>query len=420
MNSHCDLLVVGGGPAGLLAAQTAARSGLRVIIAEQDLECGASLLGAAVLIDDAPPAVWLASVIGELAASRNVTLLTSTTVFGLYGHGIAGLVQRQDLREPAGIARERYWRVRARQDFVLATGAIEQPLLFERNDLPGVMLAAAVRRYANRYAVAVGRRVVFATNNDSAYLAALDLAASGVAVPVIADSRAAPPAVLAEAARARGVDVCPDTVVLRARGSRGLRAVELGRPNGSERRRIACDALGMSGGWMPTVHLYSQARAPIAFDAERQCFRPREPRPPLECAGAINGCATLRETLADAARAVDAALVRAGVERRERVRPAVVEEPPVSPAVGAFHRGPASGSRRQWLDFQHDVTVGDAELALAEGFDHIELVKRYTTAGMAVDQGKTANLNTLLTYAELTGRRPADVGTTTSGRRTHR
>ncbi len=411
VNAHCDLLVVGGGPAGLLAAQVAARAGLRVILAEQDVECGASLLGVAVLINDAPPAVWLASVIGELAASRNVTLLASTTAFGLYDHGVAGLVQRQDLREPLRIARERYWRVHARQT-LLATGAIEQPLLFEQNDLPGVMLASAVRQYANRYAVAVGQRVVFATNNDSAYLAALDLAATGVIVPVIADSRLAPPAVLAEAVRAHGVEVCPDTVVLRAHGSRGLRAVELSRPDGSNRRRIACDALGMSGGWAPTVHLYSQARAPTAFDAERQCFLPREPRPPLECAGAINGCATLRDTLADAARAVDAALVRAGIEQRELVRAAVVEELPVSASIGAIHRSAGSRSR-QWLDFQHDVTVADVGLALSEGFDHIELLKRYTTAGMAVDQGKTANLNTLLTFAELTGRNPADVGTTT-------
>ncbi len=412
VNAHCDLLVVGGGPAGLLAAQVAARAGLRVILAEQDVECGASLLGVAVLINDAPPAVWLASVIGELAASRNVTLLASTTAFGLYDHGVAGLVQRQDLREPLRIARERYWRVHARQT-LLATGAIEQPLLFEQNDLPGVMLASAVRQYANRYAVAAGRCVAFATNNDSAYLAALDLAATGVAVPVIADSRLAPPAVLAEAVRAHGVEVCPDTVVLRAHGSRGLRAVDLGRADGSERRRIACDALGMSGGWAPTVHLWSQARSPIAFDTDRQCFLPRGPRPPLECAGAINGCATLRDTLADAARAVDALLIRAGIEQRELVRPAVVEELRVSATVGAMHRSAGSRSRRQWLDFQHDVTVADVELALAEGFDHIELVKRYTTAGMAVDQGKTANLNTLQVFAGLTGRDPGDLGTTT-------
>jgi len=411
VNVHCDLLVVGGGPAGLLAAQIAARAGLAVLLAEQDFECGASLLGSAVTINDAPPVVWLASVLGELAASRNVTLLNSTTCFGLYDHDTAGLVQRLDLHGLERAASQRYWRVHARQ-VLLATGAIEQPLVFERNDLPGMMLAGAVRQYANRYGVAAGRRVVFATNNDSAYLAALDLAVAGVAVAHVVDSRMAPPPVLAEALREHGVEVSADTVVLRGRGRRKLRGVVIS-TNGDEPREVACDALGMSGGWAPTLHLYSHARGALVFDDESQCYLPRDPRPPLACAGALAGCATLAQTLADASRAAYAALAQSGKAQEALVRDAVVEELQVSTAVGATRRPPAGRSSRQWLDFQHDVTVADVEIAIAEGFDHIELVKRYTTAGMSVDQGKTGNLNTLLTFAELTGRRPADLGMTT-------
>ena len=413
VNAHCDLLVVGGGPAGLLAAQIAARAGLRVLLTEQDFECGASLLGSAVTINEDPPVVWLASLIGELAASRNVTLLTGTTAFGLYDHGMAGLVQRLDLQGPQRATRQRYWRVHAKQ-VLLATGAIEQPLVFERNDLPGAMLAGAIRQYANRYGVAAGRRVVFATNNDSAYLAALDLAVAGVAVPVIADSRLAPPPVLAEALREHGVEVVADSLVLNARGRRCLSGITIGSASGNGgTREIACDTLGMSGGWAAAIHLYSHARGALRFDTERQCFLPRDPAPPLACAGAVNGCVTLAETLADAAWAAYQLLARAGMPQDPLVRPAIVEEPLVSAAADGLRRTASGKHSRQWLDFQHDVTVADIELALAEGFDHVELVKRYTTAGMSVDQGKTGNRNTLLTYADLTGVDPGAIGPTT-------
>jgi sarcosine oxidase subunit alpha len=410
VNSHCDLLIVGGGPAGLLAAQIAARAGLVVLLAEQDFECGASLLGAAVSINDAPPVVWLASVLGELAASRNVTLLNSTTCVGLYDHGTAGLMQRLDLHGPERAVSQRYWRVHARQ-VLLATGAIEQPLVFERNDLPGMMLAGAVRQYANRYGVAAGRRVAFATNNDSAYLAALDLAVAGVTVAHVVDSRIAPPPVLTEALRGHGVEVSAGTGVLQGRGRRSLRGIVVS-TNGDEPREIACDALGMSGGWAPTLHLYSQTRSALVYDAERQCYLPRDPRPPLACAGALAGCVTLSQTLADASRAAYAALAWAGNTQDALVREAVVEEPPVSAVAGARRR-PAGRSSRQWLDLQHDVTVADVEIAIAEGFDHIELVKRYTTAGMSVDQGKAGNLNTLMAFAELSGQSPANLSVTT-------
>ncbi len=407
VNAHCDLLVVGGGPTGLLAAQVAARAGLTVILAEQDYECGGKLLGTHALIDDAPVIVWLASVLGELAASRNVTLLTDTTAFGLYDHGNAGLLQRLDLQNTARPVRQRYWRVHAKQT-LLATGAIEQPLVFEQNDLPGIMLAGAIRQYANRYAVAAGRRIVFATNNDSAYLAALDLAAAGVEVPLLADSRTEAPAVLADALRAQGAELRAGTTVVKALGRRSLRSIQL-----STQEEIACDALGMSGGWAPAVHLYSHARGALAFDETHQSFLPRNPRPPLLGAGAVTGCTMLAETFADAMQATERVLEHAGRSPEALVAQPVVEELSVSSAVGVMRRAAEGRSRRQWLDFLHDVTVTDVQLALAEGYEHIEHLKRYTTCGMAADQGRTSNLNALLTVAELTGRSPAAVGTTT-------
>ena len=405
VNAHCDLLIVGGGPAGLLAAQVASRSGLSVILAEQDFECGGRLLATNTLIDDAPVTVWFASLLGELAASRSVRLLTATTCFGLYDHGMAGLVQRLDLGSPAGVVRQRYWRVHAKQT-LLATGAIEQPLVFEQNDLPGILLAGAARQYANRYGVAVGEHIVLATNNDSAYLAALDLVAAGAPVELVLDCRAEAPADLAKWLRAQGVEVRAGASVAKAVGNKRLDRIVL-----DTREQIPCDALGVSGGWQPAVHLWTQARAPIAYDESGRCFRPQDSRPPLQAIGSLGGCTTLAASFADAIDSVHRALAHAGKPDELMVARPAVQEAPLSADAGVPPRVDER-SGRQWLDFLHDVTVADAEIALEEGYEHIEQLKRYTTCGMAADQGKTSNLNALLAVAGMTARSPAEVGTT--------
>lgn len=405
-NAHCDLLIVGGGPSGLLAAQVASRSGLSVILAEQDFECGGRLLATNTLINDAPVTVWFASLLGELAASRSVKLLTATTCFGLYDHGTAGLVQRLDLGNKPAAVRQRYWRVHARQT-LLATGAIEQPLVFAQNDLPGIMLAGAARQYANRYGVAVGKRIVLATNNDSAYLAALDLVAAGAPVKLVVDCRVEAPADLARWLHAQDVEVRAAASVVKALGRRRLERVVL--DNGEE---IACDALGVSGGWQPAVHLWSHARAPIAFDDNRRSFRPQGSQPPLQAVGSLNGCTSLEASFAEAIDAVHKVLAHAGRPDELMVARPTVQEAPLAPESGVPPR-PQAETGRQWLDLLHDVTVADAEIALAEGYENLEHVKRYTTCGMAVDQGKTSNLNALLAVAEMTAKSPAEVGTTT-------
>ena len=405
-NAHCDLLIVGGGPSGLLAAQVASRAGLSVILAEQDFECGGRLLATNTLINEAPVTVWFASLLGELAASRSVKLLTATTCFGLYDHGMAGLLQRLDLGSKPTAVRQRYWRVHAKQT-LLATGAIEQPLVFAQNDLPGILLAGAARQYANRYGVSVGRQIVLATNNDSAYLAALDLVAAGAPVKLVVDCRGEAPADLAKWLRAQGVEVRAGSSVVKALGRRRLERIVL--DNGDV---VTCDALGVSGGWQPAVHLWSQARAPVAFDDSRRNFRPQESRPPLQAIGSLNGCTSLEASFAEAIDAIHKVLTHAGRPDELMVARPTVQEAPLSPEAGVPPR-PPSGSGRQWLDLLHDVTVADAEVALAEGYEHLEHLKRYTTCGMAADQGKTSNLNALLAVAEMTAKSPAEVGTTT-------
>ena len=406
LNAHCDLLIVGAGPAGLLAAQVASRSGLSVILAEQDFECGGRLLATNTLINDAPVTVWFASLLGELAASRSVKLLTSTTCFGLYDHGMAGLLQRLDLGNEPGPVRQRYWRVHAKQT-LLATGATEQPLVFVHNDLPGVMLAGAVRQYANRYGVSAGRQIVLATNNDSAYLGALDLVAAGAPVRLVVDCRAEAPSDLSKWLRAQGVEVRAAAGVAKALGRGRLERIVL-----DSGETIPCDALGVSGGWQPAVHLWSHARAPVAFDAERRSLLPMDSRPPLQAIGSLNGCTSLDASCVDAIEAIHRALAHARRPDELMTARPVVQEAPLTATAGVPPRF-AADTGRQWLDFLHDVTVADAEVALAEGYEHIEHLKRYTTCGMAADQGKTSGLNALLTVAEMTARSPAEIGMTT-------
>lgn len=381
-NLHCDVLVVGGGRAGLESALAASREGLRVVIAELEPRLGGRLLYEGGEIGGMPATDWLAGAESELRAARDVRVLAGTTVAGYYDHDVLLAVDRSHADDPARPV-ERLWKIRARQ-VVLATGAIEQPLVFAHNDRPGIMLAGAVRRYLRQYAVAVGRAVVVATNNDDAYRTAFALHEAGVAVPAIVDARVAPAADVAREASARGLEVIAGSVVVDTDGARGVCAVEVQALSADSRslegptRAIRCDAVAMSGGLSPALHLYSQAGGRLRYDEAEACFVPGSCRAPLAAVGGAAG---------------------------DFGRPLGTRRLPRTPG------GPSS---RQWIDFRHDVTAADVELAVRENFVSVEHVKRYTTAGMSLDQGKTSNLNALALLAELTGRSVPEVGTTTS------
>ena len=422
---HCDVLVAGAGPAGLAAALAAGRSGARVIVADEQSEMGGALLGRRDEIGGATAADWVAGAIAELAAMDEVTLLPRATVFGYYDHNYLGIAERvTDHLGPAappGLPRQRLWKVRARQ-VVLATGAHERPLVFANNDRPGVMLASAVQTYVNRYAVRPGSRAVVVTNNDSAYAAALDLADAGVTIAALADLRPDPQGPLVTRVRDRGIEVLAGRAVVDTQGGRRLQAVEVGQIDDGARivlgapRRIACDLLCVSGGWNPAVHLYSQSRGKVGFDAQRACFVPGEPVQAERSAGACNGAFGLGDCLAEGFAAGAGAARKAGFRRAKAPKAPATSKDEGTP-IRAVWQVPATAKHehgdKHFVDLQNDVTAADLALATREGYQSIEHLKRYTTTGMGTDQGKTSNVNALAIIAEITGVEPNAVGVTT-------
>jgi sarcosine oxidase subunit alpha len=402
--AHADVLVVGAGPAGIAAALAAADSGARVILCDEQPEFGGSLLGdPSAQIDGAPAAAWVERSIATLRQNTKVTLLSRTTAFGYFPHNFLGLCERltDHLPSPApGRHRERLWQVRARA-VVIATGAIERPLVFPGNDRPGILLAGAGQAYLNRYGVRVGSRAVIVTAGDAAYQAALDLHAAGVVVAAVADTRAAPQGPLPEAARRAGIEVIPASTVLGTDGDLRVSRISLGRvqKGGVQRgQRINCDVVLMSGGATPSVHLFSQSRGKVVWNDALQSFIPGQSAENERSAGACRGVYGLAEVLADGA----AAGAAAAPEPTHQARRFMVEAAARSNDghLGALPVTTPPPKQRAFVDWQHDVTTKDLALATREGFQSIEHVKRYTTTGMATDQGKTSNLNAMAIVAQ--------------------
>ncbi len=403
--AHCDVLVVGGGPAGLSAARMAARTGARVILADEGLELGGALLGNGQHIDGAPGMDWAGSIIAELEKADNVRLLPRTTVAGYYDHNALTMLQRvaDHLAEPEPHRpRQRLWQVRAKQ-VVLATGALERPLVLANNDRPGVMTAAAVQTYINRFGVKPGQRAVLFTNNDSAYPAALAMAKAGMEVAAVVELRAAAPLGWLSALDEVGIRVMADRAVTAVEGRREVTGVRIGKLNetgsqvaGGPGRLMDCDLLCLSGGWTPSLHLLSQSGAKLTWDEGLGCFLPGPARQAVRVVGAANGDFALQDCLAQGAEAGNAAANDAGHRRRGRGprKPEADIEPEATPPRPIWHV-PSKGGGKAFVDFQSDVTAADLHLAAREGYRSIEHVKRYTTTGMGTDQGRTSNINAL-------------------------
>ncbi|HUO23414.1 MAG TPA: sarcosine oxidase subunit alpha family protein [Caulobacteraceae bacterium] len=398
-HAFCDLLVIGGGPCGLAAALAGARAGLRVILADGDLRLGGGLLSERRRVDGLAGADWAEQAVAELAGLK-AKVLTRTTVFGVYDGSEYGALEELT----SGGARQRLWKIVARR-CVLASGAIERPLVFTGNDRPGVMMAGAVQTYLNRFAAVAGRRVTVATSTDSGWSVALDLLAAGVEVAAVVEARAAAPSAAAQAARAAGVQVLTSAHVTKARGAQ-LSGVEVAQAGGAV-QRVACDVLAMSGGWSPAIGLGANLGARPAWSDAIQGFLIQSPPPGLAAAGAAAGRFDLAEALRDGDQAGRAAIEGLGLRAPDT--PAPSAEPQDS-AVASPWRTPQKAAKA-FIDFQHDVTVADVDLATREGFVSVEHLKRYTTLGMATDQGKTSQLNGHAALAAATGKAIAEVGT---------
>ncbi|MFM9937923.1 MAG: sarcosine oxidase subunit alpha family protein [Hyphomicrobiaceae bacterium] len=419
--AHCDVLVVGAGPAGLAAATAAADQGAGVIIVDEQNEAGGSLLSETQARIDALPAdIWIAERLAALLRTGRVQLLERTTAFGIYPDNMVGLAERltDHVAEPdPDMPRERLWQVRARE-IVLAAGAIERPLVFPGNDRPGVMLAGAAFTYAERYGVRAGRRVVIACASDTGYRAALALKRSGAEIVRILDRRRAGGGELADMARQAGMAVETSATVSETAGRLRVASVKTVNfaPDGSRRAggRLDCDLLLMSAGWTPTVHLYSQARGKLTWDGAAKVFVPGSDQRGLRLAGACRGVSELADVLADGYAQGAAAAQATGHGTVRGHRPIIENAPTSRPAEPPDDQWLTKGmGARAFIDFQNDVTVKDIRLAAREGFRSIEHMKRYTTTGMATDQGKTSNLNALEATAGALGTSPDKVGHTT-------
>ncbi len=428
---HVDVLIAGGGPTGIAAALAAGRAGARVLIADEQSEFGGQLLFRGAEIDGRPAEEWSTDSLAELAAMPEVRILSRSTIAGYYDHNFVTVLERVTDHlppgtKPAGMPRQVLWKIRARQ-VVLATGAIERPLVFVNNDLPGIMLAGAAQSYISRYGVRPGSRAVIFTNNDSAYELAAVLADSGVTLAAIVDARDGA-VTLAEDCRRRGIEVLSGHAVIAASGGHALREITVAplAANGVElagkASTIVCDLLCVSGGWSPSVHLFSQSGGRVVYDDAKACFVPGRSVQPVRSAGAAAASFGLGACLAEGHAAGLEAARAAGFTGAETPAPRTAAAAEVTPIRALWEVPALPGGGKKFVDLANDVTAADIALAAREGYRSVEHAKRYTTAGMGVDQGKTANVNALAILARenssaipavVGGAAISDVGTTT-------
>jgi len=424
---HCDVLVVGAGVAGLAAAEAAAASGAKVIIADENPRFGGLADLSDGTIDGQAQAGWVAAKAQGLADAGNVHVLTRTTVVGHWHHNHVMLFERAADHDPAllaaGAPRHRLWKVRATR-VIVATGAIERPIAFANNDRPGIMLASAARAMVERYGVAPGMQGIVFTNNDDAYLTALSLRKAGGNVRVV-DSRARAEGALPVKAREAGIEVHTGSVISAVHTSFGglnitdvkVAAYRKGQGRVIKETKVDCDFIAMSGGWNPALHLWCHNGGKIRWDESFHGYRPDRHHDAIAAVGAANGTFNLQDSLNEAYAAGEAAAkaalpktkaARLKAPKAEQSAQAPIESLWFAPATGKYNEG-----NKHFIDYQNDVCAADLELAQREGYESVEHTKRYTTFGMATDQGKTSNINGLGVISEATGKSVPEVGITT-------
>ncbi|WP_416688147.1 sarcosine oxidase subunit alpha family protein [Candidatus Pseudothioglobus sp. Uisw_041] len=397
---YCDILIIGAGATGLSAAITAASSGAKVILADEDFLMGGRLNTESIKVNGMSGSKWAKDTVAALSAMENVTLMSDTTIFGVYDHGIYGAIENRSLeaREDKDKPRQVNWRIYAKRS-ILCAGAIERSIAFGNNDRPGIMLASAVRSYANRFAVTTGDKVSVYTNNDDGWNTARDLVLKNIRVVAVIDSRSIKPVL-----RVPGAEIFMGTDVVDTKGRKALKSIKL-----SNGKIINTDCLAVSGGWNPNLHLTCHHRGIPKWNDEIASFIPDESNPPgMSVAGRAKGTMVLSDAIVEGHNEGSSVASDLGYKVKES-DPA--ETPKVLYSVTA-NWGVPSGKNRAWVDLQNDVTAKDIKLANQEGFKSVEHVKRYTTLGMATDQGKTANVLGIGIMADNMGQTMEQTGTT--------
>ncbi|WP_456387138.1 sarcosine oxidase subunit alpha family protein [Profundibacter sp.] len=420
-----DILVIGGGIAGLQAALTAAKSGAKVLLIEQTAHWGGRAPVDGAEIDGKAAEDWVADTLAKLHTMKNVTIRNRLSGAGVYDHGYAlGYEQITDHAPETDAPRHRLWRIRAKQ-IITATGAIERSLSFAGNDIPGVMLAASVRDYLVNWGVAVGSRTVVVTNNDDAYRTAITLHKAGLEIPAIIDARPKADGELPNAARALGIRIEEGRAIAKVKGGKRVQGVEicLQDGEGGAREEIKCDCVALSGGFSPVVHLWSHCGGKLNWISEQAHFAPDPKRPPLGdtgegfviTAGIASGKMDTPDVLTDATKAGKAAAIAAGYTLKRAGSPKArpTDEAAMAPIWIMPAKATSALKAKMWLDFQNDVKVSDIQLAAQEGYESVEHTKRYTTLGMATDQGKLSNINGLAVLSDALGQAIPATGTTT-------
>jgi sarcosine oxidase subunit alpha len=424
LHHHCDVMIVGAGPAGLSAALSAARCGARVIIADEQNELGGSLLCSKQLLDGEAAQVWIDNTVSELAQNKNVILLPRSTVFGYFDHNYLGINERRSdhLGEMDNNGtRQRLHKVRAKQ-VILATGAHERPLVYGNNDVPGCMLASAVSTYINRYAVVPGKTLALMTTNDYAYKTAIDWHDAGRKVALIVDTRPSSDGDMIKQAMQRGIDILFGHAIIEVKGSKRVKSVDVAKLNDiadkviGEPVNYVCDTVASSGGWSPVIHLSSHTGSRPVWRDDIQGFVPGETVQAQHICGGLQGVYNLSQVLNDGFICGSLAAQEAGKKpsSNQSIAPEITELNE-SASMALFHIPhfkPTSRAPKQFVDYQNDVTAAGIELANREGFESIEHVKRYTALGFGTDQGKLGNINGMAITAKSLGKTIPETGTT--------
>lgn len=409
-HGFCDVLVVGAGPAGLMAAKSAAASGARVWLVDEQLRMGGQLNRETYVIDAMPATEWVHETLNTLAQNPRVKLLSNSTVFGAYDGQTFGVVERCGAEQLKPETRQRMWLLRAAQ-VVLATGSIERPMVFANNDRPGVMQANAVRAYNNQYGVECGRRTLVFANNNNAYRTAFDLIDSGQNIVAVVDSRANVDQHLIAKLNDFGVQHFVGSAVQDVKGKQKISAAQVCDLAGKQQSAlIDCDCIAASSGWSPNVQLHSMVGSRPRFDEPNLAFVPSNMPAGYHSAGACTASFSLQDCLQQGVSAGAKAAQAVGFSPADVVVPTSGED--TLPMAEAMWQVPG-GKAKSFVDLQHDVAVSDIELAHREGYQSVEHLKRYTTLGMAGEQGRNSNLNALALMAQCRGEPIGAVGTTT-------